>query len=84
MELLPSRRFAPAQGRTVLMIAHRLSTVKKADEIVVLSDVGAVVERGSHEELMNLDGEYAEMVRVQMRAKRRGSAPLGEQQSKFG
>ena len=72
------------ESSTVLMIAHRLSTVKKADEIVVLSDSGAVVERGSHEELMNLDGEYAEMVRVQMRAKRRGSAPLVEQQSKFG
>ena len=46
------------EGRTVLMIAHRLSTVVEADEILVLSDRG-IAERGSHVELMALGGRYA-------------------------
>ncbi len=49
-----------AQGRTVLMIAHRLSTVRNADKIVVLS-AGCVVEQGTHDELIALDGLYARM-----------------------
>lgn len=47
-----------AQGRTTITIAHRLSTVEDADQIVVL-DEGAVVERGSHAELLERDGAYA-------------------------
>ncbi|UOM36794.1 ABC transporter ATP-binding protein/permease [Acuticoccus sp. I52.16.1] len=47
-------------GRTTLMIAHRLSTVVQADQIIVV-DAGAIVERGTHAELMALDGLYAEM-----------------------
>ena len=50
-----------AEGRTVIAIAQRLSTVRDADQIVVI-DRGRVVERGTHEELLVLGGRYAELV----------------------
>ncbi|HQH11374.1 MAG TPA: ABC transporter ATP-binding protein [Candidatus Sumerlaeota bacterium] len=52
------------KGRTTLIIAHRLSTVKMADEIIVLDD-GKIVERGAHEELLRADGHYAQLSRLQ-------------------
>ena len=56
------------QNRTTLVIAHRLSTVEKADRIVVLAD-GEIVESGSHKELINQDGEYALLHRLQFNDK---------------
>jgi ATP-binding cassette subfamily B protein len=56
-----------ARGRTTLVIAHRLSTVVDADEIIVLRD-GQVAERGSHAALISADGLYAEMWRRQSEA----------------
>jgi ATP-binding cassette, subfamily B, bacterial len=50
-----------AEGRTTIAIAHRLSTVQDADQIVVL-DGGRIVERGTHDELLDLGGRYAELV----------------------
>ncbi len=50
-----------AEGRTTIAIAHRLSTVQDADQIVVL-DGGRIVERGTHDELLSLGGRYAELV----------------------
>jgi ABC-type transport system involved in Fe-S cluster assembly fused permease/ATPase subunit len=54
-----------AQGRTSLIVAHRLSTVMKADQILVL-DQGTVVEHGTHRELLDADGMYAQMWALQM------------------
>lgn len=52
------------QGRTSVVIAHRLSTIRKAHQILVMEQ-GQGIERGTHEELMKLDGAYAELIRLQ-------------------
>jgi ATP-binding cassette subfamily B protein len=56
-----------AKGRTTLMVAHRLSTVAGADEIIVLSE-GKIVERGTHRELLDAGGLYADLWSRQSRA----------------
>jgi ATP-binding cassette subfamily B protein len=52
-------------GRTVVIVAHRLSTVKNVDNIVVL-DKGRIVEQGTHEELTFIKGSYYELVKNQL------------------
>ena len=52
------------KGRSVITIAHRLSTIRDADQIIVISD-GIVAEKGTHEELIALNGIYAELHRTQ-------------------
>jgi ATP-binding cassette subfamily B protein len=52
------------RGLTTILISHRFSTVRRADRIVVL-DAGAVVEEGTHQELLDLGGRYAELFRLQ-------------------
>ncbi|CAF2272465.1 unnamed protein product [Brassica rapa] len=54
-------------GRTVLVIAHRLSTVKTADCVAVISD-GQVAEKGTHEELLSLNGIYTNLVKRQLQS----------------
>ena len=72
---------AALEGRTSLVIAHRLSTVRGADQILVV-DGGRVVESGTHAELLAAGGLYAELYRTQFERQRApgdvgGPAPLG-------
>ena len=64
-----------SQGRTTLVIAHRLSTVIDADEIIVLDD-GQIVERGRHAALLEADGAYAALWRRQQEAAERGQVAV--------
>ena len=67
-----------AVGRTTLVIAHRLSTVMGADEILVM-DAGRIVERGNHDALLARDGAYAQMWRLQQQRDEErlgGTAPV--------
>ncbi|HEX5267847.1 MAG TPA: ABC transporter ATP-binding protein [Acidimicrobiales bacterium] len=63
-------------GRTSLVIAHRLSTVRDADRILVVDD-GRIVESGRHEDLIGQDGLYAELYRTQFLPGATGAAPTG-------
>ncbi|HEU5289531.1 MAG TPA: peptidase domain-containing ABC transporter [Cyclobacteriaceae bacterium] len=53
------------RGRTVVVVAHRLSTVKQADQIILL-DKGKIAERGTHQELVNLKGNYYALIKNQL------------------
>ena len=66
-----------AKGRTTLMVAHRLSTVAGADEIIVL-DAGKIVERGTHRELLDRGGLYADLWSRQSRAHDEADAAVKE------
>lgn len=52
-------------NKTVILVAHRLSTVKNADQIIVL-DNGSIVERGTHEELIKLKKNYFNLIKNQL------------------
>jgi ABC-type multidrug transport system fused ATPase/permease subunit len=52
------------KGRTTIAIAHRLSTLRNADRIVVF-DRGRLIEQGSHAELLSTDGVYSRLVKIQ-------------------
>jgi ABC-type multidrug transport system fused ATPase/permease subunit len=58
--------------RTVLVIAHRLGTIRNADNILVLKD-GVVAEEGTHDELLEKNGVYAEMWNMQLHSHTSGS-----------
>lgn len=53
-----------SHSKTIIVIAHRLSTIKRADSICVIAD-GCIVEQGTHDHLMGLQGRYAEMINLQ-------------------
>ncbi len=68
-----------AQGRAVVLISHRFSTVRSADRITSWIEAARIVESGTHEELLALSGRYAQMYEVQARAYSvEPGAPLGD------
>ena len=66
-QLIQASMAALLAGRTTFVIAHRLSTIRRAD-LILLMEEGRVIERGTHEDLMQARGVYYEMVQRQMTA----------------
>src|SRR4029079_11902434 len=64
-EEILSRLAGVMRSRTTIIVSHRVSTVRNADQILVLDD-GAIVERGTHEQLVARNGVYAELYRKQL------------------
>ena len=64
-EIIQTNLKQMAVGRTVIIIAHRLSAIRQCDRIVAL-EKGRLVEQGSHDELLSHDGRYADLYRRQM------------------
>ena len=65
-ELIRSAMVAVMEGRTTFVIAHRLSTVHRADSIIVMKD-GQIAEQGTHQELLGINGLYREIYDLQLR-----------------
>ncbi|MHC5268232.1 ABC transporter ATP-binding protein [Enterococcus sp. LJL98] len=68
-EIIQNAMNVVKEGRTTFIIAHRLSTIQQADQILLL-DQGVIREQGTHEELLALNGQYAEMYHLQTNAAR--------------
>ena len=77
---LIERFYDPVSG-TIIVIAHRLSTVQRADQILVLEN-GSIVERVTHEELVKADGLYQRLCLVQLQANEDAIAALTRYQMK--
>jgi len=72
-EIIQTNLKAMARGRTVIIIAHRLSAIRQCDRIVAL-EAGRIVEAGTHDELLRLQGRYADLYRRQMGVSHGGAA----------
>ncbi len=73
---IQNNMFAIAEGRTVLIVAHRLSTVRSANRIIVMEQ-GRIVEQGTHDELLKTGGRYANLWRLQSAAPPTKAASFG-------
>jgi len=71
------------EGRTTLVIAHRLSTIRKANRIVVIAH-GEIVEEGTHEQLLEKDGEYRKLYLLQFINNDFDAGDLGEGETERG